>query len=131
MRGCTSSSTCRATRSDSGGTVGAAGADGRRGIALAILLQKQHHLAEAEQLYAGVLDVVPQHPDALHYSGLLAHQQGRTADAVDLMCPEEALDTPLSPPPRRRTGACYPALRCLPGRDFHPLVQSNFQDATF
>jgi hypothetical protein len=38
-------------------------------IALAILLQKQHHLAEAEQLYAGVLDVAPQHPDALHYSG--------------------------------------------------------------
>ncbi|MGH3579210.1 MAG: hypothetical protein ACRDU0_16855, partial [Mycobacterium sp.] len=29
-----------------------------------------------------------------------------------------------------RTGACYPALRYLPGRDFHPLVQSNFQDAT-
>jgi predicted TPR repeat methyltransferase len=54
-------------------------------IALAIQLQKQHHLAEAQQLYAGVLDVLPQHPDALHYSGLLAHQQGRTDEAVDLI----------------------------------------------
>ena len=54
-------------------------------IALAILLQKQHHLAEAEQLYAGVLDVAPQHPDALHYSGLLAHQRGRTDEAVNLI----------------------------------------------
>jgi Flp pilus assembly protein TadD len=54
-------------------------------IALAILLQKQHHLAEAQQLYAGVLDVAPQHPDALHYSGLLAHQQGRTDKAVNLI----------------------------------------------
>jgi predicted TPR repeat methyltransferase len=54
-------------------------------IALAIQLQKQHHLAEAEQLYAGVLDVAPQHPDALHYSGLLAHQQGRPDEAVNLI----------------------------------------------
>ena len=54
-------------------------------IALAIQLQKQHHLAEAEQLYAGVLDVVPHHPDALHYTGLLAHQQGRTDEAIDLI----------------------------------------------
>jgi predicted TPR repeat methyltransferase len=54
-------------------------------IALAIQLQKQHHLAEAQQLYAGVLDVAPQHPDALHYSGLLAHQQGRADDAVNLI----------------------------------------------
>ena len=54
-------------------------------IALAIQLQKQHHLDEAEQLYAGVLDVAPQHPDALHYRGLLAHQQGRTDDAINLI----------------------------------------------
>ena len=34
---------------------------------------------------------------------------------------KEAFDTPLSPPPlKRRTGACHRALRCLPGRDFHP-----------
>ena len=54
-------------------------------IALAIQLQKQHHLAEAAQLYARVLDVAPHHPDALHYTGLLAHQQGRTDEAISLI----------------------------------------------
>lgn len=54
-------------------------------IALAIALQKQHHLTEARRLYAGVLDVVPGHPDALHYSGLLAHQNGRTDEAIELI----------------------------------------------
>jgi predicted TPR repeat methyltransferase len=54
-------------------------------VALAIGLQKQQHLAEAEQLYALVLDVEPQHPDALHYTGLLAHQNGRGDQAVALI----------------------------------------------
>jgi tetratricopeptide (TPR) repeat protein len=54
-------------------------------IALAIQLQKQHHLAEATLIYAGVLDVAPQHPDALHYTGLLAHQRGRTDEAIDII----------------------------------------------
>ena len=54
-------------------------------IAVAIELQKQQHFAEAEQLYARVLDVAPHHPDALHYTGLLAHQQGRGDEAVALM----------------------------------------------
>ena len=65
-------------------------------IALAIQLQQQHQLAEAEQLYARVLDVVPHHPDALHYTGLLAHQRGRTEEAISLieeslaLCPDQA-----------------------------------------
>lgn len=54
-------------------------------IALAIQLQKQQHLTEAEQLYARVLDVAPHHPDALHYTGLLAHQKGRTDEAINLI----------------------------------------------
>lgn len=54
-------------------------------IAIAIALQKQLHLDEAEQLYAGVLDVQPHHPDALHYTGLLAHQRGRKDEAVALI----------------------------------------------
>ena len=58
-------------------------------IAVAIGLQKQQHLAEAEQLYARVLEVAPHHPDALHYTGLLAHQQGRGDEAVKLI--EESL----------------------------------------
>jgi predicted TPR repeat methyltransferase len=58
-------------------------------IAVAIGLQKQQHLAEAEQLYARVLEVAPHHPDALHYTGLLAHQRGRGDEAVKLI--EESL----------------------------------------
>lgn len=58
-------------------------------IAVAIGLQRQQHLAEAEQLYARVLEVAPRHPDALHYTGLLAHQQGRGDEAVALI--EESL----------------------------------------
>ena len=54
-------------------------------IAVAIGLQKQQHLTEAEQLYTRVLEVAPAHPDALHYTGLLAHQQGRGDDAVALI----------------------------------------------
>jgi predicted TPR repeat methyltransferase len=54
-------------------------------IALGIELQKQRHFAEAEQLYARVLEVAPLHPDALHYTGLLAHQQGRGDEAEALM----------------------------------------------
>ena len=58
-------------------------------IAVAIGLQQQQHLAEAQQLYARVLDVAPRHPDALHYTGLLAHQRGRGDDAITLI--EESL----------------------------------------
>jgi len=53
-----------------------------------------------------------------------------TLRPAHLLPPKRPLDTPLSPAASpRRTGACYPALRYLPGRDFHPLVQSNLQDA--
>jgi predicted TPR repeat methyltransferase len=54
-------------------------------IAVAIGLQKCQHLVEAEQLYARVLEVAPDHPDALHYTGLLAHQHGRDDDAITLI----------------------------------------------
>jgi predicted TPR repeat methyltransferase len=54
-------------------------------VALAILLQKGDQLAEAQELYRRVLDTVPDHPRALHYSGVLAHQQGRNGEAVALV----------------------------------------------
>jgi len=54
-------------------------------IALAIQLQKQQHFAEAEQLYARVLDASPDHTGGLHYTGLLGHQQGRGDEAVALI----------------------------------------------
>ncbi len=54
-------------------------------VALAILLQKNAQLAEAQELYRRVLDTAPDHPDALHYAGVLAHQQGHGDDGVALI----------------------------------------------
>ncbi|HEY8746403.1 MAG TPA: tetratricopeptide repeat protein [Tepidisphaeraceae bacterium] len=48
-----------------------------------------HHragrLGEAEVLYRAILAQQPDHADALHLLGVLAHQIGRNADAVDLI----------------------------------------------
>jgi protein O-GlcNAc transferase len=41
--------------------------------------------SEAEALYRQVQMMAPRNFDALHLSGLLAHQQGRVGDAVDLL----------------------------------------------
>jgi protein O-GlcNAc transferase len=58
-------------------------------IEQAIALAKQHQQAgrfgEAEGLYRQVLAVQPNHPDALHFLGLLAHQVGHHEMALDLM----------------------------------------------
>ncbi len=55
----------------------------------AIALALQHHqagrLKEAEPLYQQVLAQQPNHPDALHYLGVLAHQAGRSDIALDLI----------------------------------------------
>jgi predicted TPR repeat methyltransferase len=55
------------------------------GLALAIQLQRAGLLQAAGELYRRVLDVAPDHPRALHYAGVLAHQQGRKEDAVALV----------------------------------------------
>jgi predicted TPR repeat methyltransferase len=54
-------------------------------VALAILLQKNEQLAEAREVYRRVLEMDPDHADALHYAGVLAHQQGRNEEAVALI----------------------------------------------
>ncbi|MDP1682140.1 MAG: tetratricopeptide repeat protein [Burkholderiales bacterium] len=49
----------------------------------------EHHrageLAQAEQYYREVLQREPQHPDALHLLGLIAHQRGQHQEAIDLI----------------------------------------------
>jgi predicted TPR repeat methyltransferase len=54
-------------------------------ISLAILLQKNEQFVEAQQVYRRVLETVPDHPRALHYAGVLAHQQGRNDEALALI----------------------------------------------
>jgi predicted TPR repeat methyltransferase len=54
-------------------------------VAIAILLQKTGQLVEAQELYRRVLEAAPDHPDALHYAGVLAHQHGRGDEAIVLI----------------------------------------------
>ena len=54
-------------------------------ISFAILLQKNEQLAEAHELFRRVLEAAPDHPRALHYAGVLAHQQGRNDEALALI----------------------------------------------
>jgi predicted TPR repeat methyltransferase len=54
-------------------------------VSLAILLQENHQLLEAQELYRRILAIAPDHPRALHYAGVLAHQQGQHAEAVALI----------------------------------------------
>ena len=54
-------------------------------VAVALALQQAEQWAAAEDIYRRVLEVAPSHADALHFSGVLAHQLGRTDDAVALI----------------------------------------------
>ena len=52
-------------------------------ISIAILLQQNEQWAAAADIYRGILAVAPDHPAALHYSGVLAHQESRDERAIE------------------------------------------------
>jgi predicted TPR repeat methyltransferase len=54
-------------------------------VAVGLALQQAEQWAAAEEIYRTVLEAAPNHADALHFSGVLAHQCGRTEDAVALI----------------------------------------------
>ena len=54
-------------------------------LRLATALHRAGHVDEAQILYQRVLDLAPEHPDALHFMGMLAHDQGRGEDALRLI----------------------------------------------
>lgn len=54
-------------------------------VAIAVALQKNDQLTEAGELYRRVLETSPAHPGALHFAGVLAHQQGRNGEAIALI----------------------------------------------
>jgi len=54
-------------------------------ISIAIRLQQNEQWAAATDIYCRVLEVEPDCADAVHYSGVLAHQQGRSEQAVALI----------------------------------------------
>ena len=49
------------------------------------MLQQTEQWAAAGEIYRTVLEVAPDHADALHFSGVLAHQQARSEQAVALI----------------------------------------------
>src|SRR4029077_15653934 len=54
-------------------------------VSVAIILQKSQQLVAAREVYLRVFEIAPDHPRALHYAGLLAHQQGRNEEALPLI----------------------------------------------
>ena len=54
-------------------------------VALAAKACQDGHLAEAEQLYSAMLAFEPDHADALHGLGVVAHSAGLSELAADLI----------------------------------------------
>ncbi len=54
-------------------------------ISIAIRLQQNDQWVAAGAIYRSILEVAPDYPDAVHYSGVLAHQEGRSEEAVTLI----------------------------------------------
>ncbi len=54
-------------------------------MAIAIQCQKNGHLAEAADIYRAILEQAPDHADAMHYLGVVFHQQGLVDEALPLI----------------------------------------------
>ena len=54
-------------------------------LSVAVALQQAEQWAAAAEIYRSILEVAPDHAGALHFSGVLAHQQERDDDAVALI----------------------------------------------
>ena len=51
-------------------------------MTMATAFHRRGQLAEAEEVFGKVLAVVPDHPIALHFSGVVAHQRGRSDEGI-------------------------------------------------
>ena len=54
-------------------------------LTLAIQLQQTGQLTEAQELYQRILQIAPEHPDVLHFLGILRFQQGQNEAAIELI----------------------------------------------
>jgi predicted TPR repeat methyltransferase len=54
-------------------------------VSIAIRLQQNDQWIAARDMYRRILEVAPDYADAVHYSGVLAHQEGRSDEAVSLI----------------------------------------------
>lgn len=54
-------------------------------LGLAVRCQRTGDLDAAERLYHAVLELVPEHADALHFLGVLEHQRGQSERGIELI----------------------------------------------
>jgi predicted TPR repeat methyltransferase len=54
-------------------------------VSVAIELQQNEQWAAASDIYRRILEVRPDHADAVHFSGVLAHQSGKSEEATTLI----------------------------------------------
>jgi predicted TPR repeat methyltransferase len=54
-------------------------------VSIAIQLQQNDQWTAAADIYRQILDVAPDYADAIHYSGVLAHQEGRSDEAIEII----------------------------------------------
>ena len=54
-------------------------------LRLAVEMHQNRQLEGAETLYRRILAAVPQHPDALHFLGMLRHQVGHSDEGIGLI----------------------------------------------
>jgi predicted TPR repeat methyltransferase len=54
-------------------------------LELAMKLHREGRLDQAEAIYRRILEAAPDHPDALHFFGVLSHQRGRSDEAIALI----------------------------------------------
>src|ERR1700732_765432 len=52
---------------------------------IALEHRQRGQLQAAEQIYRQILQVEPNHPDALHFLGVIAYQVGKPANAVEYL----------------------------------------------
>jgi predicted TPR repeat methyltransferase len=78
-------------------------------MAMALQFQQQGSLAEAAKIYHQLFDVEPDHPDLLHFAGVLAHQAGKSEQAAAMI--ERSLElAPGRPECLNNLGIVYKAL---------------------
>lgn len=79
--------------------------------ALGIALEHQQagRLPQAEAAYRNILQAAPDHPDALHFLGLLTHQLGNSETAVQLIS-QAIRSNPANPLYHLNLGTIYPSL---------------------
>ena len=61
-------------------------------LQVAVELHRLRQRDNAEKLYRRILVAVPDHPDALHFLGVLLHQRGRSGEALGMIRRSIALD---------------------------------------